>query len=71
MAPSHALRSAINGHIRERLAREGTIHGSAFQGEGAAGARGHDPRFRLPGFSERLVSHGYPSSALRPFGVRS
>ena len=33
MAPSHALRSAINGHIRERLAREGTIHGSAFQGE--------------------------------------
>ena len=33
MAPSHALRSAINGHIRERLAREGTIHGPAFQGE--------------------------------------
>ena len=33
MAPSHALRSAINGHIRERLAREGTIQGPAFQGE--------------------------------------
>ena len=33
MAPSHALRGAINGHIRERLAREGTIQGPAFQGE--------------------------------------
>ena len=33
MAPSHALRSAINGHIRERLAREGAIRGPAFQGE--------------------------------------
>ena len=27
MAPSHELRQAINGHIRERLAREGRIHG--------------------------------------------
>ena len=33
MAPSHELRLAINGHIRERLAREGKIHGSAFEGE--------------------------------------
>ena len=33
MAPSHALRGAINGHIRERLAREGTIQGPALQGE--------------------------------------
>ena len=33
MAPSHALRGAINGHIRERLAREGVIHGPAFAGE--------------------------------------
>ena len=33
MAPSHALRSAINGHIRERLAREGAIHGPDFAGE--------------------------------------
>ena len=33
MAPSHALRGAINGHIRERLAREGAIHGPAFAGE--------------------------------------
>ena len=33
MAPSHELRVAINGHIRERLAREGTIHGPAFPGE--------------------------------------
>ena len=33
MAPSHELRVAINGHIRERLAREGAIHGPAFQGE--------------------------------------
>ena len=33
MAPSHELRVAINGHIRERLAREGTIHGPVFHGE--------------------------------------
>ena len=33
MAPSHELRQAINGHIRERLAREGAIHGPAFEGE--------------------------------------
>ena len=33
MAPSHELRVAINGHVRERLAREGAIHGPAFRGE--------------------------------------
>ena len=33
MAPSHELRQAINGHIRERLARDGAIHGPAFRGE--------------------------------------
>ena len=33
MAPSHELRLAINGHIRERLEREGTIRGPAFEGE--------------------------------------
>ena len=33
MAPSHELRQAINGHIRERLAREGRIHGPAMQSE--------------------------------------
>ena len=33
MAPSHELRQAINGHIRERLARDGTIHGPAMQTE--------------------------------------
>ena len=33
MAPSHALRGAINGHIRERLEREGAIHGAAFTGK--------------------------------------
>ena len=32
MAPSHALRREINGHIRERLARDGVIHGPAFAG---------------------------------------
>ena len=31
MAPSHELRQAINGHIRERLAREGRIHGPAME----------------------------------------
>ena len=33
MAPSHALRQEINGHIRERLDREGRIHGTAMQAE--------------------------------------
>ena len=33
MAPSHELRQAINGHIRERLAREGRIHGPAMESE--------------------------------------
>ena len=33
MAPSHELRREINGHIRERLARDGAIHGPAFDGE--------------------------------------
>ena len=33
MAPSHELRQAINGHIRERLDREGRIHGPAMQSE--------------------------------------
>ena len=31
MAPSHELRQAINGHIRDRLAREGTIRGPALR----------------------------------------
>ena len=30
---SHALRTAINGHIRERLARDGVIHGPAHKAE--------------------------------------
>ena len=33
MAPSHELRQAINGHIRERLAREGRIQGPAMASE--------------------------------------
>ncbi len=33
MAPSHAMRESVNGHIRERLAREGVIHGAALEGE--------------------------------------
>ena len=33
MAPSHALRQEINGHIRARLAREGRIHGPAIRSE--------------------------------------
>ena len=33
MAPSHELRRQINGHIRERLAREGSLHGPAMQSE--------------------------------------
>ena len=33
MAPTHELRQAINGHIRERLAREGRIVGPALQTE--------------------------------------
>ena len=33
MAPSHELRRQINGHIRERLARDGVIRGPAHDGE--------------------------------------
>ena len=33
MAPSYELRQAINGHIRERLAREWTVHGPALQAQ--------------------------------------
>ena len=33
MAPSHELRQAINGHIRDRLARDGAIHGPALNVE--------------------------------------
>ena len=33
MAPSHELRQRINGHIRERLAREGRLHGLAMASE--------------------------------------
>ena len=33
MAPSHELRRLINGYIRERLARDGKIHGPSLQGE--------------------------------------
>ena len=33
MAPSHALREEINGHVRARLAREGRIHGPAMRSE--------------------------------------
>ena len=33
MAPSHELRQAINGHIRERLAREGRLHGPVMESE--------------------------------------
>ncbi len=31
MVPSHALRRSINGHIRDRLARDGAIHGPALE----------------------------------------
>ena len=33
MAPSHELRRQINGHVRERLAREGRLHGPAMESE--------------------------------------
>ena len=33
MAPSHELRREINGHIRERLAREGRLHGPGLESE--------------------------------------
>ena len=33
MAPSHELRQEINGHIRERLAREGRIHGPVMESQ--------------------------------------
>ena len=33
MAPSHVMRQTVNGHIRERLAREGVTHGPALEGQ--------------------------------------
>ena len=33
MAPSHALREGINGIVRERLTRDGVVHGPAMEGE--------------------------------------
>ena len=33
MAPSHALREQINGLVRERLVRDGVVHGPATHGE--------------------------------------
>ena len=33
MVPGHELHEGINGHVRERLAREGRIHGPALQSE--------------------------------------
>ena len=33
MAPSHAMRQTVNGHIRERLARDGIIHGPTLGSE--------------------------------------
>ncbi|MYF98129.1 relaxase domain-containing protein, partial [Candidatus Poribacteria bacterium] len=33
MAPSHELRKDINGIVRERLVRDGVVHGPAFMGE--------------------------------------
>ena len=44
MAPSHALRQEINGHIRERLAREGRIHGPAMASERLSLQRLHQRR---------------------------
>ena len=40
MAPSHELRQAINGHIRERLDREGRIHGPRLLRERTPGLEG-------------------------------
>ena len=42
MAPSHELRQAVNGHIRERLAREGRIRGPSMQGR-TPGVEGATP----------------------------
>ena len=41
MAPSHELRREINGHIRDRLARDGVIHGPALESERLVPARLH------------------------------
>ena len=46
MAPSHELRRAINGHIRERLAREGRIHGPAMVSERLVSRRATPTRRR-------------------------
>ena len=55
MAPSHELRQAINGHIRERLARDGAIHGPAIEANGWC--RGAIPmrRRRSPATTPRVT----------------
>ena len=40
MAPSHALRERVNEIVRERLARDGAVHGPAMEGERLA-SRGY------------------------------
>lgn len=53
MAPSQALRRGNNEHIRERLAREGRLHGPAFEGEWLV-SRGHTN-------AEKVLSGNYAS----------
>ena len=55
MAPSHALRQEINGHIRERLDREGRIHGPAMQNERLVSRATRTPRRRSPATMRRAM----------------
>ena len=49
MAPSHELRQQITGYIRERLAREGRIHGPAMEAE----------RLVSKGYAEKALAGNY------------
>ena len=55
MAPSHALRQGINGHIRERLAREGRITGRPWCRSGWSRRATPTPKRRLPRTTDRAT----------------
>ena len=59
MAPSHALRTEINSHIRERLARDGVIRGPAFEAERLV-SRGYTS-------AEKMVAGNYSSGDVVAF----
>ena len=55
MALSHELRRVINGNVRERLAREGRIHGAASESERLASKGYANAERSLPATTQRAT----------------